>query len=334
MVELLLNTIIILISFYILFKSSYYLVTISSIFAHKFNISKLIIGLTIVAIGTSLPELASVFFGVITSYNGSEFLTGTIIGSNIANVLLVGGVLLIFSQNKINSFTFKENIFLLSSVVLFIVPFLTSINLYIISILLLINFSLYLLLFHVRINLKKFKICKISSSKNEKNEEIEEILSNPLTNKSNIILSFYLLISIFFLSASARLIVFSIDEIATILQIPTFILTFTTIAIASSLPELFVTIQAVKLKQQNLAIGNIIGSNIANILLIGGVGIFISKINSIPVFINSFLPIYFLIIITIILTLFPFISKFKYSRILGIILIIVYLLILVVNFLN
>jgi cation:H+ antiporter len=252
-----------IISFYFLFKSADYLIESSSIFGKRLGISPFIIGVTILAIGTSLPELFTSLFGVIDGTNKAAFVMGTVIGSNIANILLVFSTLLFFSKKfevKIKSFDLIY--FLLSTFSIFILVFFGILNFYLSIILSLLFFSY---LFIIIKNSKKKEV------KEEFLQEAKEILETPLNKKSNLFLFIVFLVSLIFLNLSAKGIVYNIEKIGFILKIPLEFLTFTTIAFATSLPELVVTYQCAKKREFDLAIGNIIGSNISNVFLILGI---------------------------------------------------------------
>ena len=316
MFEIFFFLLILILSLYGLIKSSDYLILTSSILGERLKISKIIIGLTIVAIGTSLPELFSVIFGLFTSKSGGDFFSGTIIGSNIANSLLIMAILLYFTTKKLSNIKYRENLFLTVSTIFFIlIIYFNQISL-IIGIILLSFFLLYIYL----------NIFKIKNSKTKK--ESNKLSNSFLYKKSSFKIIFVFILSVIILNTSARGVVYGIDSISNFFLIPTFILTFTTISLATSLPELVVTYRACKNKQIDISLGNIIGSNISNILLIGGVGtILIGKLNIIIK--TSEISLIGLSIATLFLLLIPkFLSK-KYYKIVGIGLFILYLIFII-----
>ena len=287
---------IIISSFYLLLKSADYLVASASRLGEKAGISKFVIGLTLVAVGTSLPELFTSIFGIIDSNsNSASFVFGTILGSNIANILLVFSILLLFSKSfKIQIKAFDIAFLSLTTFSLYFLIKSGSLNIYY-SIIYLISFIFYLY-FCVKLNSKK-----------EFEDSIDEIEKETnLSKKSNFILFSIFIISLFGLNLAAKGVVYGITEFGKLAQIPITFLTFTTVAFATSLPEMFVSYSSAKKREFDLAIGNIIGSNISNILLILGISGLIKNVKFNP---NLFITnLYFLFFVTI---LFIFILLFK-----------------------
>ena len=305
-----------ILSLYGLVKSSDYLILTSSILGRRLKISKIVIGLTIVAIGTSLPELFSVIFGLLNSKSGGDFFSGTIIGSNIANSILILATLLYFSTQKIPKINYRENLFLIISTIFFI--FMIYFNWISLS------FGIiFLLLFFLYIYINLFK----EKNTNLEND-FEELSTSYLIKKSSFFIVLLFILSIFVLNISAMGVVYGIDSISNFFLVPEFLLTFTTLALATSLPELFVTYRACKNKQTDIALGNIVGSNISNILLIGGIGsILIGKLNILVKVLE--ISLIGLIIATLFLLLVSkFLSK-KYYKIVGIGLLIFYLILVI-----
>ena len=268
MFELIIFLLVLICSLYGLVKSSDYLISTSSILGQRLGISKIVIGLTLVAIGTSLPELFSVTLGLLTSKGGGDFFTGTLIGSNLANSMLIMSVLLYFTTQKLPSITFRDKWTLLLCTLCFmlILFFSQTLSQFSFSIFFSIG-SIFLIFFAIYLYITIFK-----TKETNLHDEVDEVSKSHFSSKPSLILALIFIFSILALNISARGVVYGIDGIATIFTIPQFLLTFTTLALATSLPELVVTIRAAREKQTDIALGNIIGSNISNILLIGGVG--------------------------------------------------------------
>lgn len=308
--------IILLITFlYVLVKSSDYLVLYATILGQRLKISQFIIGITIVAIGTSLPELVSVVYGLLTSTQGGDFVSGTIIGSNIANSLLVFGVLLFFISKPLQKLSKIDIIFLVFSTLFisFYVYFSTPSIFF--SIL-----AIFFFIFYIFLMIFKPKIDKSTNSNIEEIANLEEFSEEEEKFKTTSSLVVFLLfcISVLFLNVSARGIVFGIDNLAELFSVPQFLLTFTTIAFATSLPELLVTIQAARKNDSKLALGNIIGSNIANILLIGGVGLTMVSIFNISISVMLITLIFLIFsLIALISSIVVFSRTIKYSSLIG-----------------
>lgn len=327
-----------------LVKSSDYLVLYATILGQRLHISQFIIGITIVAIGTSLPELVSVVYGLLSSTQGGDFVSGTIIGSNIANSLLIFGVLLFFITKPLQKLSKIDTIFLIFSTLFITLYVYFSLSLIFLSILAIFFFILYILLIVFKAKITQyFSSIKKNKSKTKHSSattEIEELADLEELNEeeekykstSSLFIFVFFIISVIFLNISARGIVFGIDNLAELFSIPQFLLTFTTIALATSLPELMVTIQAARKNDSKLALGNIIGSNIANILLIGGVGLTMSNLFNISISVSTMTLVFLVFsLIALISSIVVFSRTIKYSSLIGVLCIGSYILIVLYN---
>ena len=219
----------------------------SSLIAKKLGLSELTIGLTIVALGTSAPEI---FVGISSVLNGTESIAmGAVVGSNISNIALIFGVSCIgisMRPTKTNPIQFIP--FILAVVVLG----LGLLDLKITkaeSIEFLFVFAAFMYFTYL------FRIPdKIDESDN----------SNIKTGKTTLLLIFGLLALII----GSNYAVVNAEKIATILNVPQVIIGLTIIAIGTSLPELAATISAIIKNKNDMVIGNVIGSNVMNIALV------------------------------------------------------------------
>lgn len=314
--DFLLSSFILIISFIILIKAADYLVSSGSILGQRAGISKFVIGLTIIAIGTSLPELITGIMSIFTSQNNAPaFVLGTVIGSNIANTLLVFGILLFLAKKYKIEKNNRDVYFLIFSTCLIGLGIFLGFFSMILGILFLLLFLIYM---YIAV---KF------GNKDDFEEELEEVKDNKLEKlKNGTLVSIFLLASIG-LSISAKGIILSIEAIGPMLGISIQFLTLTTVAFATSLPEIIVTISAIKRNELSLGIGNIIGSNISNILLIVGSSaifgiIFNNQIKFNP---NDFM-LSFIILFIVTLFFALLIQKKELKRIHGIILLLTYFL--------
>ena len=219
----------------------------SSLIAKKLGLSELTIGLTIVALGTSAPEI---FVGISSVLNGTESIAmGAVVGSNISNIALIFGVSCIgisMRPTKTNPIQFIP--FILAVVVL-------------------------------GLGLQDLKITKAESIEflfvfaafiyftyllriPDKIDESDN--SNIKTGKTTLLLIFGLLA----LVIGSNYAVVNAEKIATILNVPQVIIGLTIIAIGTSLPELAATISAIIKNKNDMVIGNVIGSNVMNIALV------------------------------------------------------------------
>lgn len=239
--------ILIIIGFMFLIKGSDILIDGAENIAKKLKISELVIGLTIVAFGTSLPELAVSIASVKKGHD--ELLLGNILGSCIYNLLLILGIIFIIKPIKIENKT-QGNIIIQILAILTIAIF-CNIGEEISrteGILLLLIFIIFLL-----------------ASFNTKKEEKKE--RNKIKTSKSII---YIIIGSTLLKIGGDLVVNNSVTIAEKLNITKTIIGSTIVALGTSLPELVTSIIATKKGKENIAIGNIIGSNIFNLLLVLG----------------------------------------------------------------
>ena len=219
--------------------------------ARKINISPMIIGIVIIGLGTSLPEIFVASNAVIN--NSSDIAFGSVVGSNIANILLVFSFALIVSKNNLLKVVSKGDMLFMLAITLVLSIFLISGSIQkpfpLIMVLLL---PLYFYLSYNFFN---------------KNIDSEEIIINEnyLKLSASIIVGFILLFigSDFFISG--------LKDLALYYNIPEIILGLTLAAIGTSLPELAVTFSSVRNKAEKILLGNILGSNIINVL--GALGI-------------------------------------------------------------
>ena len=220
----------------------------SSIIAKQLGISELTIGLTVVALGTSAPEI---FVGISSVLNQSEPLAmGAVVGSNISNIALIFGVSCIGIALKPKKTPLIQFIpFLLSALILgyalsdlLITPFE--------SILLLVVFTFFLYV----------------TFKNKASDEL--MVNNSLPKDSSIYISIMLISGLVALIVGSNFAVIYAEKIAILLEISEVIIGLTIIAIGTSLPELAATISAVIKKKTDMVVGNVIGSNVLNITLV------------------------------------------------------------------
>jgi len=258
------------IGFVMLVKGADYLIKGATYVAQRFGISYFIIGLTIVAFGTSLPEF---IVNVISAMKGStDIAIGNIIGSNMANILLIVGLTSIIMPIEVNLYAKSRDIpyALFASVLLLVLAvdalifgsgqhFISRID----GIILLVGFFLFL--FFV-----------LSRSRDEiLDEEVYE--ADYGFAKSSI----YIASGVIALYIGGELIVENAVALARHLSISEILISSTIVAFGTSLPELATSLIAAFDKRCDIAVGNIVGSNIFNILWVLGIS---SIITPIPIF--------------------------------------------------
>jgi len=254
-----------LIGLVLLLISSKILVNKSQKIAHKLHLSPLIVGITIVAVGTSLPELA---VSVISSIKGDYGLSiGNIVGSNITNILLILSVAILLGKLRIGTTkTPKTTGILVFVTLLYLLLHAFSVNHTIAGILLI---SLGVI----------FTIIEYKWGVEGQNKEDFTLLSKFSKSKivyKNIDLA-YLALSIVGIAFGGFIIVNSTEQLSLLLGYSTTILGLGLTSLATSLPELLTTVFSQQDKNEKLTMGNILGSNVYNILFIGGLSYLFSN---------------------------------------------------------
>ena len=256
------------IGIFILIKGSDFFVDGATSIARIARIPLVIIGLTVVAFATSAPEILVSFVAAMN--DESDLAIGNAIGSNTANIALVLGSMAIVRSVPMKSSTIKKlvrNLLIISF--LMIIPFFDNVISRIEGQVILIGFFLTM-----------FWLVKYSIDMSKKSDIDDKYLTDQsLVSQSILSVSdsiFCLLIGLFLLFYGADLVVIYAVDIAQSLKISETIIGITIIAIGTSLPELSVSITSALKGQHGLAVGNIIGSNIFNLLAVIGLGTAIS----------------------------------------------------------
>ena len=291
-----LNISLLLISIVTLVFGAERFVDASSKIAKNFGISDLFVGLTIVAFGTSAPEI---FVAISSVVNSVETVAiGTIVGSNITNIALIFGVSC-FAVNQIQkSFSIES-----------VIPFILSFLLFLFALKdlrfsLMESLGFIAILFYFLVILSK-----------ERSEIIQVVSSNSDMPKNFIIM----LVGLVLLVVGSNFTVIYAEKFAISIGISEVIIGLTILALGTSLPELAATISAIFKGKNQMVIGNIIGSNILNLVIIVPIiGIFSSAIMPIELWERDSTP---LIVLTIAFTLIMlFLSRAQMPKYLGAIL--------------
>lgn len=301
-----------LLGFIIIIKGSDMLVDGSVNLAKFLKIPTLVIGLTIVAIATGVPEIA---ISISSSLKGSNgLLLGNLLGSNIFNILVILGLIAIIKPLYIKKEIILKNyaFALLSCLVLFIISYdiyfgdsLVNLITRTEGILLLCFAGIFLYSTVLEATLdKKFKVEKGKFS-------FKDIL--------------YIVVGIILIGLSAEVIVNSAVNISKWLGIGEDLIGLTIIAVGTNLPELVTSIVAVRKGETDIAIGNLVGTNIYNIFLILGLA---ATINPIVISSNAFIDIIVLAITSFIVYIFIQHKK-DINRKEGIIMILLYIIYIV-----
>ncbi len=309
------SILLIALGFVLLIKGADYLVDGASNVAKKFHIPEIIIGLTIISIGTSMPEL---FVSITSAIDGyPDMAMGNVIGSNIVNMLFILGLSAI-----IKSIPFKKETRLIEIPICFFV----SVIFFIICVIgqdvsridagILIFLFIAFIIYTIVMAKKGEEFDKEENSEKSQEEEKNRGKLSTLKDVCAII------IGIVALKFGGDLAVDNAVNVATILGLSEKIISVTILAIGTSLPELVTSVSAAAKGKSDIAIGNIIGSNIFNMLLIIGVSAAIK-----PIVYNMSYNKDMIILLagTLVLALFPLIPpKNKMSRMNGIVYVLMY----------
>lgn len=305
------NIILLLLGFVLLVKGADFFVDGAAGIAKKLKISTFIIGVTVVAIGTSAPELAVTIVDAVKP-DGGAVIVGNIIGSNALNILLILGIsALICKLPSEKSTRMIDMPFLIFVSVLFLIlgVFVGGFNFAHDGEALFLDATmtwycgLILILLYIA-----FMVYNILLARKQSKAQLEQATTVSMPAETEIAVSstdlkwyqrfsswyeqmksktwFLVIIAVFGLGMvviGAQLVVDSATVVAeNLIGIPTEIVAMTVVAFGTSLPELITSVSAAKKGDVGIATGNIIGSNIANILLIGGVGALCTGSRGIP----------------------------------------------------
>ena len=314
------SALLIIVGFILLIKGADFLVYGASSVAKKFHIPEIIIGLTIVSIGTSLPEL---FVSLASELNGSsDMVIGNVIGSNLNNLLLILGLSTTIRPVKFQRETrLIENPICIIITAIFIMFCNTSGEISKYEALILIIVFILFIIYTI-----------IMSKKGEQFDKKDTTIKEDTTTDAQTEIQHFSIVKsllAIFLGAIALkiggdLTVKNATSIARMINISEKIISLTILAIGTSLPELVTGITATIRGSSDIAIGNIIGSNIFNILLIIGISGLISPITYNFTY-NTQIGV--LLFATILLSLFSVIPpKNEMSRLNGVLYLIIYII--------
>ena len=271
----------------------YFIVSGGVSLAKKLRISSMIIGLTVVAYGTSTPELAAAILAAFNSH--TELIFGNIIGSNISNVGMVIGISAIFTPLLISKVTINKWIPIMIGVSLLVIGMsydgeISQIDGFIL-IAALITFTVY--------TIKSVKKQRVTENKNTENEHVEGELFLSRYRIQTYPKALGLVgIGIVLLFFGGHYTVDGAVAIAESVGLSQLVIGVVIVGIGTSLPELITSVIAIAKKQTDIGVGNIVGSNIYNILLILGVA---SAMVGIPISEDAFSNYYIMIAFSLVL---------------------------------
>jgi len=283
-----LNSIFLIIGFAFVYWGAQYLINAVVFLSQRLGISSLVIGLTVVAFGTSTPEL---FVGIWSAIKGEAILSlGNVLGANLANIGLIIGLVTLIHPVKIKTSTLKKEFpfVILAPVVLYLLAMDGLLSRFD-GIILLIMAFLYVY----------YAIWSAGQGDGSLIERIRTLRHSTDNKEETVKQFFYLLLGLILLILGARLLVNSGISFAKYFGVSDIIIGITIITIGTALPELFTSITALIKKRIEISLGNVIGSTVFNIFIILGVVLVISPI-IVPLDLINF-DLLFLILFTLIL---------------------------------
>ncbi len=305
----------IIIGFIIMIYSADWFVQGAASLADHWGMSKLMIGLTIVAFGTSAPEI---IVSLLAALEGSaEIAVGNALGSNLANIGMVLGITVLITPIAVSKNLVKAEI-----PILLVVYAIAGLCLYDASLDLLesIMLTLALACFMVYLFIKQRSNAASESINDSDDDEVNELLGLSLQK------SFVALIGgLILLLISAEILVWGAKGLAVHFGIPELIVGLTVVAVGTSLPELAASIASAKRGHHEIAFGNVIGSNIFNVLVVMSVPGFVSSQALDPaVFSRDFVAMFVISLIWISFMILCVIRKQMFNRLMGALLLLSY----------
>jgi len=282
-----------------LFYGGNWLVRGASNLAMSFGVSVLVIALTFVAIGTSMPELLVSIQAALVGK--SDLAIGNVIGSNIANIGLILGATGLITPLSVKAILLRREIpiMILFSIGAFALTLDGGINR--------LDGSLLLLGF-VGFNAMLYRLAK--REQDERDRLLADLDEAPPRNQNRGREFLWLLLGILALLFGSRMMVEGAVNLARMVGVSELVIAITLVAFGTSLPELAASLSAAYHRKTDLAIGNVVGSNIANLLLILGLTAFVQ-----PIAVQrAEVQLEFLVMIAFALLLMPFLRQQRLGR--------------------
>ena len=250
---ILLNILLLIIGFFVLIKGADIFVDSASSLARNFKLSTMLIGLTIVAFGTSAPEFAISVSSILTK--NPDMVLGNVIGSNILNILLILGVAALIHPLGVRNNTIKKELPIVLLLTMLLIVLITD-SLFGVGtnaftrqdgVIILLFFTVFV---YYLISMMRRKFDDDEDNKPKYSISISIVLT---------------IVSIVAIIVGSQLVVINASDIAEIIGVSQRMISLTIVALGTSLPELVTSVMAVKKGEYDIAIGNVVGSNIFNI---------------------------------------------------------------------
>ena len=301
-----------ILGFVLLIKGADFFVEGSSAVAKKLKVPSLIIGMTIVAMGTSLPECAVSVTASIT--NNNALAVSNVVGSNIFNLMVVCGACALFAPLAVQVGTLKKEFpfSILVGVLLLVLGYIGMEVGHVDGVILLVLFAAFL--FWMVQSAKKARAAG-EALEIEEEEEAEHLADLPVWK-----CIVYIVLGAAAIAFGGDFVVDSASEIAADFGLSQNLIGLTIVALGTSLPELVTSIVAARKKEADMALGNVIGSNIFNVLFVLGIAATISPVAFIM---ENVIDIVILTIMSVVVLIFAW-SKKQIGRIEGIVMLLAY----------
>jgi len=246
----------------ILWKCAELLVAGAVALARRLGVSSLVVGLTVVAMGTSAPELAASIAGVLRKAGGGNIAIGNVFGSNIANLALVGGLVALIRPLMVKKQTLRREIPVMILMALLLWPFLNNSYLSRPEGIALLAVFAVLMLLTIHIARKEAGNVKreAASVKRDTRHDTRDMKKNVL----------FIVIGLMGLALGAKMAVEGAVFIGGKVGLSEGVIALTIIAFGTSLPELVTCVVAATRGHHDISVGNLVGSNIFNTLLVVG----------------------------------------------------------------
>lgn len=245
----------------ILWKCAELLVSGAVGLARMLGVSSLVVGLTVVAMGTSAPEVAASIAGVLQKAGGGDIAVGNVFGSNIANLALVGGLIAIIRPLQVQRRTLFREIPVMLAVALLLWPFLHNRQLSRPEAVVLLAVFAVLIILTVYGARRESKLATLPS------ESSEQDFKQTRSVKKNIL---FVLVGLAGLAVGAKMAVQGAVFVGFVIGLSERVIALTIIAFGTSLPELVTCVVAAIKGHHDISVGNLVGSNIFNTLLVTG----------------------------------------------------------------
>lgn len=298
--------VLLIVGFLLLIKGADFFVEGSAAVAKKLRVPTMIIGLTIVAMGTSAPECA---VSIAASIKGSNAMAiSNVVGSNIFNLMVVSGFCALFTPLIVHAKTLKQEFpfSILAAIIMLIAGFIGMTLGRIDGVILLVLFAFFLAW-----------MVKSALKARANAEDIEEENVKDLGNLQCLL---YIIGGIIAIVIGGDLVVDSATEIARTFGLSENLIGLTIVAFGTSLPELVTSAVAAKKGEVDMALGNVIGSNIFNILLVAGIA---ATVSPMAFLMENVIDLVILIVMSIVVWSFASTKK-KIGRAEGVFMLIIY----------